>query len=71
MKKLTSVLTILSVCTVQLSRAQVLTIGEPATATDTKYVLPSNPRSMLVRCDKTVRLILHWGWVSPFLDGSL
>ena len=48
MKKLTFVLTILSVCTVQLSRAQVLTTGEPATATDTKYVLPGNPRSMTV-----------------------
>lgn len=48
MQKLSFVLTILSVCTVQLSLAQVLTTGEPATATNTKYVLPGNPKSMTV-----------------------
>lgn len=48
MKTISFALTILSVCTVQLSLAQVLTTGEPATATDTKYVLPSDPKSMTV-----------------------
>ena len=40
--------TVASLLMAYQTRAQVLTTGEPATATKTKYVLPSDPKSMTV-----------------------
>ena len=48
MKRLSFIITAVALLTAYQGRAQVLTTGEPATATKADYVLPSDPKSMTV-----------------------